>query len=467
MLRNLIVRGAREHNLRACNLSLPLGQWIAVVGPSGSGKTSLVFDTIVREGQRRFLGALSARARHFYGKLGWADVDAVSGLPATIAVGQHTATENVRSTVGTLSGGLDLLRLLYARCAIDPEGVPLTRSHFSFNQTDGACESCQGVGIEDQVDPELLVEDPGRSIRGGALRPTLKNGYTVYSQVTVEVLNDICQVHGFTVDTPWQELSAAQQQVIFYGTKALKVPFGKHSIASRMRWEGITARPREEGYYPGLIPVIAETLKRNRNPNVLRFVRSIPCQTCAGSRLGRPGREALLGRWSLPALLAEPAAALRAALDELPHSDVLSALRPSLEQRLTRMEQLGLGHLSLDRSSPSLSGGEAQRLRLAAQLTAGLGRQLIALDEPTLGLHPSGQQGMSAVLDELRDLGNTLLVVEHDPDMVRRADHLVRLGPGAGSQGGQVIESSALAADGSSPLGVAPERKAAPRQGRG
>lgn len=462
----LTVRGAREHNLRGVDVVLPLGHWIAVVGPSGSGKTSLVFDTVVREGQRRFLGSLSARARHFYGKLGWADVDEVSGLPAAIAVGQHTATDSVRSTVGTLSGGLDILRLLYARQAIDPGGVALQRGHFSFNTPQGACEACQGVGIADRVDPELLIADPSQTIRGGALRPTLKNGYTVYSQVTVDVLDEICKVHGFNVDTPWQELSDEQQRVIFFGTKALKVPFGKHSIESRMRWEGITARPREEGYYPGLIPVIEETLKRNRNPNILRFVRSVPCPSCAGSRLARPGREARLGEWTLPELLAQPSVVLCQALSALPDSEVLKALRPGLEQRLVRMEQLGLGHLSLDRISPSLSGGEAQRLRLAAQLTAGLGRQLIALDEPTLGLHPSGQEGMAAVLDELRALGNTLLVVEHDPDMVRRADHLLRLGPGAGSQGGEVVESGPVTPGTASLLGEPPEPKLHRRQGR-
>ena len=479
MLPLLNVRGAREHNLRDVDLALPSGQWIAVIGPSGSGKTSLVFDTIVREGQRRVLGALSARARHFYGKLGWADVDAIDGLPATIAVGEKTTTDNVRSTVGTLTGGLDLLRLLYARRARDPGGVPLTRGHFSFNNPAGACEACAGVGIEDRVTPARLLADPTKSLRAGALRPTLKNGYTVYSQVTVDVMDDICKAHGFDVDTPWQQLSDEQQHVILHGTRALKVPFGKHGIESRMRWEGITARPREEGYYRGLIPVIEETLKRNRNPNVLRFVESVPCSTCGGSRLARPGREATLGDRRLPELLALPASDLQPALDELPASDVLATLRPPLDQRLTRMTRLGLGHLSLDRTSPSLSGGEAQRLRLAAQLTAGLGRQLIALDEPTLGLHPSEQAGMAAVLDELRALGNTLLVVEHDPDMLAGADHLVSLGPGAGTEGGRVLENRPLVArpahgtthedaqDVPGPLGAPPKRKTTPRTGHG
>jgi len=466
----LIVRGAREHNLRDVDLDLPLGQWICVVGPSGSGKTSLVFDAIVREGQRRFLGSLSARARHFYGKLGRAAVTEIRGLPASIAVGQHTATDNVRSTVGTLTGALDLLRLLFARTAVDPEGVELTRGHFSFNNPVGACEACRGIGVEDRVEPDLLVADPRKSLRAGALVPTLKNGYTVYSQVTLDVMDQICRAHGFDVETPWEALSDEQRDVILFGTKALKVPFGKHPIESRMKWEGITARPREEGYYRGLVPVIEETLQRNRNPNILRFVRSVPCGTCGGSRLARAGREAKLGTRRLPELLALPARALRESFDTLPETEVWRALRPSLQQRLVRMEQLGLAHLSLARPSGTLSGGEAQRLRLAAQLTAGLGRQLIALDEPTLGLHPGGQAGMRAVLDEMRELGNTLLVVEHDPDMVRHADWLVRLGPGAGPEGGRVLESGRLDtgdANGASPLGVAPERKREPRPGTG
>lgn len=469
MPEHLSLRGAHEHNLRHVDLDLPLGLWTSVVGPSGSGKTSLVVDTIVREGQRRFLGGLSARARQFYGKLGRAALDEVRGLPATIVVGQQTATDSVRSTVGTLSGALDLLRLLFARDGVDPGGEELSRSHFSFNHALGACETCGGLGLVDRVAVEKIVVDPARSIRDGALRPTLKSGYTVYSQVTVDVMDQICRAHGFDVDTPWETLTDEQQGVILYGTKALKVPFGKHGIESRMRWEGITARPREEGYYRGLVPVMQETLERNRSPNILRFVVTAACETCGGSRLGRAGREARVGRWHLPELLALPAGELWTALAELPTSAVWEALRPGLELRLERMQRLGLAHLALERPSATLSGGEGQRLRLAAQLTAGLGRQLIAFDEPTLGLHPSGQAGMRAVLDELLELGNTLLVVEHDPDMVRHADHLVRLGPGAGPEGGTVVESGPLLASDAAegPLGPPPERKAKRRTGRG
>ena len=463
------LHGVRENNLRDLSLRLPHGRWIAVTGPSGSGKSSLVFDTMVREGQRRYLGALSARARHYLGKLGRADADAVDGLLAPIAVGQRALTAHRRSTVGTLTGVLDLLRLLFARCAADPGGEALRRSHFSFNHPDGACPACTGLGQEDQVDPTLLVADPDKSLRDGALVPTLKNGYTVYSQVTLEVMDQICRAHGFDVHTPWGALTQAQQDVVLYGSTALKVPFGKHSLASRMRWSGITARPREEGHYRGLVPVIRETLTRNRNPNILRFVRSVPCTACDGTRLARPGRQARLGGTTLPALLALPCARLADALDALPASPVLDALRPSLQARLGRLVDLGLGHLQSDRASPTLSGGEAQRVRLAAQLSAGLGGQLVALDEPTLGLHPESRPGMQAVLQALLDLGNTLLVVEHDPTMVRCAHHLVALGPGAGPLGGRVLSAGPPeAAPGAPhPLGPPPVAKARARPARG
>ena len=434
------VRGARAHNLQDLDLDLPCGQWIALTGPSGSGKTTLAFDVLHREGQRRYLGALSARARFYLDKLGPAEVDAVRGLPVTLATGQGALTRSPRSTVGTLVGLLDLLRLLFARAGQSPEPLQaLTRSHFSFNTEQGACPACKGLGVEDQVHPPLLIADASKSLRGGALRPTLPNGYTVYSQVTLEVMDLICQAHGFDVDTPWSALTDAQRAVIFYGTRALTVPFGKHSLASRMTWTGITARPREEGYYRGLIPVIEETLKRDRNPNILRYVRSVPCSICDGARLGPVGRGAHIDGVTLPSLLALPTAALGEALDALPASEVLAALRPALDQRLRRMAQLALGHLSLDRSSTTLSDGEGQRLRLAAQLNSHLGGMLIVLDEPTLGLHPSAQPGMAAILEELRGLGNTVLVVDHDPHMVQRADHWLALGPGAGPEGGRIV----------------------------
>ncbi|QDV04825.1 UvrABC system protein A [Planctomycetes bacterium Poly30] len=435
------IRGARDRNLQGVDLDLQRGVWTSIVGPSGSGKSTLVFDTLVREGERRYLGALSPKARQFFGKLGRAHVEELTGLPVPIAVGHRSITRNPRSTVGTQSGVLDVLRLLWARAASHPEEPRLTRGHFSFNTSAGACAACGGTGLEDRVEPSLLVADASKSLREGALVPTLKNGYTVYSQVTLEVMDEIAHAHGFDVDTPWDSLTDAQREVVLYGTRALKVPFGKHSLESRMKWEGITARPREEGYYRGLIPVIEETLKRSRNDNILRFVESVPCRACAGSRLAKVGREARLGDATLPELLAVPAKMFPAALDALPASPVLDALRPTLVARADRMTALGLGHLAFDRSAATLSAGEAKRLRLAAHLTGGLGGALYALDEPTLGLHPESRVGLRAMLDELVANGNTLAVVEHDPDMVRCAHTVVALGPGAGPHGGRIVGS--------------------------
>ncbi|MFT6143027.1 MAG: excinuclease ABC subunit A [Myxococcota bacterium] len=450
-MRHIKLRGARDNNLTGIDLDIPLGHWTAVTGPSGSGKSTLVFDTIVREGQRRFLGSLSSKARQYLGKLGRADVDHLDPVPAAIAIGAGTFRAHARSTVGTLTGALDLLRLLYARQAVSPDRTALTRSHFSFNHPTGQCPACVGLGIEDHVDPELIIADARKSIRDGALVPTLANGYTVYSQVTLEVMNDICAAHGFDVDTPWEMLTDAQHQVILYGTQALTVPFGKHSIESRMKWAGITARPREEGFYKGLVPVIAETLTRNRNPNILRFVRSVPCSACSGSRLGPAGHTAHINGLTLPELLAQP-------IGEFPDlvrgSQVFTAIWPSLEPRVRHLVALDLGHLSLDRTSASLSDGEAQRVRLVAQISAHLSGVLYAFDEPTLGVHPSEQAGLTGLLWTLRDRGNTILTVEHDPDMVRRADHWIDIGPAGGTGGGRVQFAGDMPEN---PLGVVPE----------
>lgn len=456
----LVVRGAAEHNLAGVDLELETGRWIVITGPSGSGKSSLVFGTIAAESQRRYLSTLSARARHVLGQAARPRVAAVDGLPVAIAVGEHASRGHARSTVGTLTGIADLMRLWFARAAKDPDPTAeaLTRSHFSFNHPRGACPQCEGLGVVDRVDPDRLVAHPDRSIRDGALATTLPNGYTVYSQVTLEVMDRICRAHGFDVDTRWAALDDAQREVVLYGTDALEVPFGKHTLESRMRWKGITAKPRKTGFYRGLVPVIEEILGRDRNPGVLRFVRSVACPSCGGTRLARPGREARLHGATLPELSAVSIHDLDERLAQMPDDPVGKALRPSIYLRLQRMRRTSLGHLSLERASTSLSGGEAQRVRLIAQLTAGLSGMLVCFDEPTLGLHPEAGAGLAEVLDELVEAGNTLMVVEHDPEMVRHGEHLIEVGPGAGPQGGRVIYDGPLPED---PLGPPPRPKTA------
>ena len=444
---HLRLRGASEHNLRELDVDLPRGKLIAISGVSGSGKSSLAFDTIFREGQRLFLSSLSTYARQFLRVVRRPDLAHASGLSPAIAVDQHSVPTAPRSTVGTVSGCLDVLRLLFARRGVraaegDGADIALSRSLFSFNSPQGACESCKGLGVEDRVDPELLVADATRSLRQGALVPTTPNGYIVYSQVTVEVLERIAKAHGFDLDTPWQELEPAQREVVLGGSKKLKVPFGKHPLESRMRWSGITARPREEGYYRGLVPVIEEILARDRNENALRFARSRPCSACGGARLRPEALAVTVAGRSIAELCALSVAELQGWLDAAPLDDPLFlALKVALETRLALLVDLGLAHPSLGRPVSTLSGGERRRLRLCTQLLGELSGVLYVLDEPTAGLHAEEGSRLLDTLERLRDRDNTVIIVEHDTEALRRADYLVDVGPGAGAAGGRLLAS--------------------------
>jgi excinuclease ABC subunit A len=468
------IRGAGEHNLRSVDVRIPRHALTVVTGVSGSGKSSLAFDTVFREGQRRYISALSSFARQFLGKLHRPIADHFAGLPPALAVDQRTTVRNPRSTVGTLTEVYDHLRLLFARLgkARDDVDARLHLGLFSFNSVDGACPECHGLAVTDHVDPELLIHDPKRTLRQGALVPTTKSGYIVYSQVTVEVLDEICRAHGFDVDTPWCELSEEHHRVIFHGSRRLKVPFGKHPLESRMRWSGITARPRDEGYYKGLISTITETLARNRNKNVLRFVRSIPCVACGGTRLQPSARGVSVAGMTIPELIAMSLVDLRDRLAACPFprtsAPIAEPILTAIDERLAVLLELGLGYLELGRESTSLSGGEAQRIRLASQIGSGLHGLLYVLDEPSISLHPRDTHRLLGILRRLRDLGNTILCVEHDADTIAAADHLIDLGPGAGVDGGEVqFQGSVSQADASPTWAWLARRRESPLRSAG
>ncbi len=455
------VRGAAEHNLKGIDLDFPRNALVVVTGVSGSGKSSLAFDTIFREAERRYLETFSSYARQFLGKMARPAVRSIEGLSPAIAVDQRSAMRHPRSTVGTLSGLHDDLRLLYARLGsasgtgVAPggpsgAGVPpvmggFSRRLFSFNSPHGACPSCRGLGVEDRLDPALLVADPRKTIREGALVITTPTGYVIYSQVTIDVLHQVCRAHGFDVDTPWEALTPEQRDVVLNGSDRIRIPYGKHPLESRLRWSGITARPREEGTYKGILPVMEQILKRSRNRNILRFVRSLPCRACGGARLGP---EALAVRFrgrnigEMARLTIDQTAAFFERLSFEPReAPVGEPIRAAILERARVLGRLGIGHLTLDRESTSLSGGEAQRLRLASQLGSGLRGVLYVLDEPSIGLHPVEHGRLIGVLRELRDRGNTVVVVEHDEETIRQADWVVDIGPGAGQHGGEVLYS--------------------------
>ncbi len=456
----LRIFGARAHNLRDLDVAIPHDAVTVITGVSGSGKSSLAVDCLLMESRRRYLGAVAGPALHRLGKLGKAEIRGASGLRAGVLLGQAGPGGGPRSTVGTVSGLLDPLRLLLARvgerrcghCAqrIDratrcgacgAQAPALLASLLSFNGA-GACPRCQGLGLVDRVDPALLVADPARSLREGALVPTTPKPYIVYSQVTMEVLDTVCRAHGFTVDTPWERLSDEQREVVFRGSERVVVPFGKHPLESRLRWSGITARPREEGHYRGIVTTIEGILATKRNPGVLRFVRSMPCPDCGGTRLSDEARAVRLGGRDLAAWTALPLAGLARELGSLPlgpREEVAAPLVELLRQRSAELVELGLGHITLGRATDSLSGGEARRVQLASCLAGGLGRLLYVLDEPSAGLHPRELDRLWAVLERLRGLGNTVVLVEHDPRLVEAAEHLVVVGPAAGSEGGRLL----------------------------
>lgn len=437
----IVLRGAREHNLRGFDLAVPRGALTVITGVSGSGKSSLAFDTLFREGQRRFLELLPSYARRFAGGFRRPEIGAVEGLGPALALGQGAAAANPRSTVGTMTEVWDLLRLLYARLGEAPAGITLSRGLFSFNG-EGACPACQGLGVEDRLDPELLVADPARTLRDKALRVSTPNGYLMYSQVTLEVLDTVLRAHGGSVDIPWRELSEEARRVVLHGSERVRVPFGKHSLESRLKWTGITPRPRQEGFYRGLLPVMEEILRGKRNDSILRYVRSRPCRECAGARL-RP--EARAVRWqgrAITELAALPARDLRAFLETLPDAHpVLAPIRADLLGRAALLEELGLGYLSFDRAAPTLSPAEAHRLRLLPLALGELRGLLIVLDEPSAGLHPRDVGRLLGVLRRLRSQGQTVVVVDHDLQLARAADWLVDLGPGPGPHGGDLLWS--------------------------
>jgi excinuclease ABC subunit A len=459
---SIVIRRASENNLRGVDIDIPHNRITVVTGVSGSGKSSLAFDVVYREAQRRYLESFSAYARQFMGKLRRPDVAHTAGLLPAIAVSQRTVVGSPRSTVGTLSELYDDLRLLYARLGEAPPGVRPERRLFSFNSPHGACPACKGLGVEARIDPDLLISDPEKTLRGGALVITTPSGYIIYSQVTMDVLDQVCRAHGFSTDIPWKDLTEEQKAVVLYGSDRILIPFGKHPLESRMRWKGITARPREEGHYRGILPIMEATLRQKRNRNILRFARTMSCRQCGGKRL-RP--EALSVRFQ-GRDIAETAALSIRALDgfvrEIDWSaaerPVGSPIRESILKRTALLIRLGLGYLALDRESTTLAGGEAQRIRLANQAGNGLRGVLYVLDEPTAGLHPSDTARLLEILRELRDNGNTVLIVEHDEAVIRAADHLIDLGPGAGIGGGRVLYSGKPEGILGEPAGSGPTR---------
>ncbi len=459
----LRIIGASENNLKSVDVQIPHNTLTVITGVSGSGKSSLAYNVIYRESQRRFLESFSSYSRQFIGKLEKPNVEAISGLRPALAINQKASISNPRSTVGTMSGVYDYLRLLYARIGIqkcsacgiqivngenhckncNTENIKLQSKLFSFNSNYGACPECKGLGLSEQIDIHKLIANPYLTLREGALVPTTPTGYIVYSQVRVDELNKVCNEHDFSVDIPWNKLTKEQQDVVLYGSEKIKILFGKHSLESRLKWKGITALPREESYYKGMIPIMEDILRRDRNDNILRFASSYTCNSCNGTRLREEARSVLIADISICDLSDMSISKLISFLQNVSlstrNNEIANSILVDSIQRLKYMQLLGLDYLTLSRESTTLSGGESQRIRLTSQVGGGLQGILYILDEPSIGLHPRDNKKLLSVLKSLRNNGNTVVVVEHDEEIIKSSDYLIDIGPKAGIHGGELL----------------------------
>ena len=576
-LETITIKGAREHNLKNVDLTLPRDKLVVITGLSGSGKSSLAFDTIYAEGQRRYVESLSAYARQFLELMEKPDIDYIEGLSPAISIEQKTSSKNPRSTVGTVTEIYDYLRLLYARIGrvfchgcgreiasqtvqqiVDqvgalPEGkkvmvlAPVVQGRkgefkkelaalkkkgfvraringevrsleedivldkkfkhtietvvdrlvikpnlnkrladsvetallegdrslivsvlgsgkdededllfsekfacsycgisypeleprlFSFNNPAGACAACDGLGNRMVIDPELVVSDDSLSIRQGAIRPWEKKSSIYFHQM----LEALSEHFDFKLKTPFRDLSKKIRDVILYGAGEELIPYFYEKQGRRHTYDGAF-----DGVIPDLERRYKETDSSAVRDEIARYMRSLPCPSCNGNRLKPEAVAVRVCDENIIALTSRSIGHLKEFFESLKltrqESHIARRIVKEIKERLTFLVNVGLDYLTLDRTAATLSGGESQRIRLATQIGSQLMGVLYVLDEPSIGLHQRDNDRLLETLTKLRDLGNTVIVVEHDENTIAAADHVVDLGPGAGRHGGKVVFS--------------------------
>ena len=576
-MNEIIIKGAREHNLKNVDLTIPRDKLVVFTGLSGSGKSSLAFDTIYADGQRRYVESLSSYARMFLGQMEKPDVDSIEGLSPAISIDQKTTSKNPRSTVGTVTEIYDYLRLLYARIGVphcpvcgreikqqsvdqmvdqilsypertrvqilapvvrgrkgehakafesarksgfvrvrvdgnlydlseeikleknkkhhieiivdritvsesirsrltdsietalnlgeglmiaDVNGEDLTFSQsyacpehgisvgeleprmFSFNNPQGACPKCTGLGTFMKVDPDMIVPNTNLSIRQGAIKAS--GWYIGDSGTIAQMYYEALAAHyGFTLDTPWKELTEAQRRAILFGTDGERI----HMVRQKEYGTG-TYDTEFEGIVNNLERRFRETQSNWVRDEITQVMSSVLCPECHGRRLKPEYLAVTVGGVNISDFCKMSVTDARHFLDGLKLSPreamIAEQILKEIRARLGFLQSVGLEYLTLSRASATLSGGESQRIRLATQIGSSLVGVLYILDEPSIGLHQRDNDKLLATLKRLRDLGNTLIVVEHDEDTIRAADYIVDVGPGAGVHGGEIVAQGSL-----------------------
>lgn len=445
------VRGAREHNLRNVDVDIPRDALVVFTGVSGSGKSSLAFSTVYAEAQRRYFESVAPYARRLIDQVGVPDVDSIEGLPPAVALQQQRGTPSTRSSVGSVTTLSSLIRMLYSRAGSYPAGQPMLYAEdFSPNLPQGACPQCHGLGRVYEVTEALMVPDPSLTIRQRAVAswPLAWQGQNQ---------RDILVTLGYDVDIPWRDLPKKQRDWILFTEETPTVPVYAGFTPAQTR-DALKRKlePSYQGTFTGARRYILHTFTHSHSAlmkkRVSQFMQGSPCPLCEGKRLNKAALSVKfagvdIGELSQMSLL-QLAELLRPVAEgqgdkKLSVEKRLAAQRiaQDLLERVSTLTDLGLGYLALERSTPTLSSGELQRLRLATQLGSQLFGVIYVLDEPSAGLHPADGEALFAALDRLKAAGNSLFVVEHDLETMRRADWLIDVGPAAGEHGGQVLYS--------------------------